>query len=169
MANHLQLAAAIPRVAGAKVPALAALVPGARRPQPAVLATARDDPADWLRAGQALQRVLLTGTVSGLAASFLYQPIELHDIRQSTGWWPWPEEMTLKATSQLGAAQPSSVTVRAISGFPAQALIDASRTADLLVVGSRGAGGFVRLLIGSVSSQVVHHAHCPVVVVPSAS
>jgi hypothetical protein len=61
------------------------------RPQLAVLATARDDPADWLRAGQALQRVLLTATVSGLAASFLYQPIELHDMQQSTGWWPWPE------------------------------------------------------------------------------
>jgi nitroreductase len=61
------------------------------RPQLAVLATARDDPADWLRAGQALQRVLLTATVAGLAASFLYQPIELHDMRQSTGWWPWPE------------------------------------------------------------------------------
>jgi nucleotide-binding universal stress UspA family protein len=79
------------------------------------------------------------------------------------------EEMTLKAASQLGAAQPSSVTVRAISGYPVQELIDASRTADLLVVGSRGAGGFARLMIGSVSSQVVHHAHCPVVVVPSES
>jgi nucleotide-binding universal stress UspA family protein len=79
------------------------------------------------------------------------------------------EEMTLKATSQLGAAKPSSVTVRAISGFPAQELIEASRTADLMVVGSRGAGGFTRLVIGSVSSQVVHHAHCPVVVIPSES
>ena len=78
------------------------------------------------------------------------------------------EEMTAKVTSQLGDGQPPSVTVRAVSGFPAQELIEASRTADLIVVGSRGAGGFARLLVGSVSSQVVQHAHCPVVVVPSA-
>ncbi len=77
------------------------------------------------------------------------------------------EELTAKALSQLGDAQPPSVTVRGITGFPAEALIEASRTADLMVVGSRGAGGFARLVIGSVSSQVVHHAHCPVVVVPS--
>jgi nucleotide-binding universal stress UspA family protein len=76
------------------------------------------------------------------------------------------EEMAVKAMTQLGAAKPSSVTVRAIAGFPAKELIDASGTADLVVVGSRGAGGFARLMIGSVSSQVVHHAHCPVVVVP---
>jgi nucleotide-binding universal stress UspA family protein len=79
------------------------------------------------------------------------------------------EEMTLKAMSQLGEAQPTSVTVRSVTGFPAQELIEASRTADLVVVGSRGAGGFARLLVGSVSSQVVHHAHCPVVVVRSES
>jgi nucleotide-binding universal stress UspA family protein len=75
------------------------------------------------------------------------------------------EEMTLKVTSQLGEAQPASVTVRAVIGFPVQVLIDASREADLMVVGSRGAGGFAKLVAGSVSSQVVHHAHCPVVVV----
>jgi nucleotide-binding universal stress UspA family protein len=76
------------------------------------------------------------------------------------------EEMTAKVTSQLGEAQPASVTVRAVIGFPSTELIEASRKADVLVVGSRGAGGFAKLVAGSVSSQVVHHAHCPVVVVP---
>jgi len=75
------------------------------------------------------------------------------------------EEMTLKVTGQLGESRPASVTVRAVTGFPARELIEASRDADLLVVGSRGGGGFAKLLLGSVSGQVVHHAHCPVVVV----
>ena len=77
------------------------------------------------------------------------------------------EELTQKVASQLGAARPESVTVRAISGFPAKELIEESRDADLVVVGSRGAGGFASLMMGSISSQVVGHAHCPVVVVPS--
>ena len=75
------------------------------------------------------------------------------------------EDMTVKVTGQLNGERPASVTVRAINGFPAQELINASRDADLVVVGSRGAGGFARLMVGSVSDQVVHHAHCPVMVV----
>jgi nucleotide-binding universal stress UspA family protein len=50
-------------------------------------------------------------------------------------------------------------------GQAAQVLLEQAQGADLLVVGSRGRGGFVGLLLGSVSQQVAHHASCPVVIV----
>lgn len=75
---------------------------------------------------------------------------------------------TDKILAGLGENRPPSVTVRAISGFPAEELLSASKDADMIVLGSRGAGGFSQLLMGSVSAQVAHHAHCPVVIVPPA-
>lgn len=64
-------------------------------------------------------------------------------------------------------SRPASVTVQAVTGLPAETLLQAAADADMIVVGSRGAGGFKRLLMGSVSNQVTHHAHCPVVVIPA--
>jgi nucleotide-binding universal stress UspA family protein len=84
----------------------------------------------------------------------------LNELRQEA------QEMTRKAADRLGGAGPASVQVRAVSGFVVRELVDASRQADLLVVGARGGGGFAHLLTGSVSSQVVDHATCPVVIVP---
>ena len=66
---------------------------------------------------------------------------------------------------QARRAKPPSVTVRAVNGLAAQELIDASADADLVVVSSRGGGGFPGLKMGSVSSQVASHAECPVVVI----
>jgi nucleotide-binding universal stress UspA family protein len=76
------------------------------------------------------------------------------------------QDAAAKVTSELGDQQPASVTVQAVSGIVAAELLQAARDADLLVVGSRGGGGFASLLLGSVTMQVVGHASCPVVVVP---
>ncbi|MFI6317816.1 universal stress protein [Nonomuraea sp. NPDC050556] len=53
----------------------------------------------------------------------------------------------------------------AVSEHPVFALANASRTAELAVVGSRGLGGFAAAVLGSVGHGVLHHAHCPVAVV----
>jgi nucleotide-binding universal stress UspA family protein len=100
--------------------------------------------------------------VSGWSGNPILLPGDVDDREKA---YQGAEEMTLKAIAQLGQAQPPPVTVRVVTGFPAEELIKASNDADLLVVGSHGAGGFARMIMGSVSNQVARHAYCPVVVV----
>ncbi len=72
----------------------------------------------------------------------------------------------LERADASGPPVPVQVKVRTGSG--ASVLVEAAKDADLVVVGSRGLGSFKRLLLGSVSSHVAHHASCPVVVIPHA-
>jgi nucleotide-binding universal stress UspA family protein len=124
---------------------------------------------DWAMKEAAVQHAPLTvialhevmkSSWTGSPVTFPADMPLLEKLRQSA------DELTQKAASGLGSDRPASVNVRVLNGFAAKELIDASQDADLVVVGTRGGGGFARLMMGSVSSQVVHHAACPVVVVP---
>lgn len=80
-----------------------------------------------------------------------------------------PRTEALALLDQLVAdldGQRADVDVRTSveEGHPAEVLIERSKEADLLVVGSRGHGGFAGMLLGSVSHHLVAHASCPVVV-----
>ena len=76
-------------------------------------------------------------------------------------------ERDLDATLQEAIPETGAIEIerRVVEDRPAAALVDESRGADMIVVGSRGHGGFGGLLLGSVSQQVAHHAACPVVIV----
>ena len=76
------------------------------------------------------------------------------------------EELTQRAASRLGDAGPVPVKVQAVSGFVVKELVDASQDADLVVLGARSGSAFAAVLVGSVSSEVVQHSACPVVIVP---
>lgn len=67
----------------------------------------------------------------------------------------------------FGSERPKDLELHAMQGSPAGVLIDASKHAQMIVVGSRGRGGFAGMLLGSVSAKVVEHALCPVTVVRS--
>jgi nucleotide-binding universal stress UspA family protein len=81
-----------------------------------------------------------------------------------------PEKDAEKALTEtvdevFGPDRPADLHLTVSSGYAATVLLDAAKTATLVVVGSRGHGGFAGLLLGSVSAALAEHAACPVLVV----
>lgn len=76
------------------------------------------------------------------------------------------ERLTEETVARIRTIAPGlAVTTTVAPDLPSLALVDASRTATVVVLGSRGLGGFTGLLLGSVGVQVSAHANCPVVIV----
>jgi len=88
-------------------------------------------------------------------------PIDLRELKQAT-----VEALDRNVTDVFGA-DASKVERQVIEDLPARAILEAAESADLVVMGSRGHGALKGVLLGSVSQKVLHHASCPVVIVPT--
>jgi nucleotide-binding universal stress UspA family protein len=128
------------------------------------------DGSSWSREALrwAVRQAALTGSVVDAV-------IACHD-RASYAGYAWliadtfDADLAAKTLSEAvdsTIAADSTVTVRqrAMEGHAARVLLDAAHGAGLLVMGSRGRGGFSGMLLGSVSQHCVQHSPCPVVIV----
>lgn len=132
--------------------------------------------------GSAQSRAAVSWTAR--EATMRHEPVTLvHVIAPVVVSWPiaaeqatiakWQEDnardVLIQARNDLAAAmdqaRPIEVRAEVLYSNVVHALVDASKNARMIVVGSRGKGALGRFLLGSVSSGIVHHAHCPVAIV----
>lgn len=112
--------------------------------------------------GAGLRVVCAWATPAAAYAGLAYVPtFDLREVEEQAAG-----EKLQQAKATLGDDPGVAVELVAVEGHPADALLDQAQGADLLVVGSRGLGGFSSLLLGSISQQVAQHAPCPVAIVP---
>lgn len=125
---------------------------------------------EWAIGEATMRQVPLTVLTVAQDADGFWGPVAYPgEVDVTSGIRKEAEEETDDALEKLATeARPPAVTVQAIAGYPAEEILNAAKDADMIVVGSRGMGGFKKLLMGSVSSQITHHARCPVVVIPPA-
>ena len=112
-----------------------------------------------VRAVYAWQLPIVTGFA--YVPAEVLDPVELERRAQ--------EVVDAAVAEAVGTANGTTVEAVAVEGIAAERLVKESAEADMLVVGSRGRGGFSGLLLGSVGQQCVHHAACPVVIVRPAA
>lgn len=128
-----------------------------------------DSPQGHLAIARAFQAASLRGVPLIAITAWDYGP---YDATNAELWTRNVNEMNqimVEAGEELIAAKRAEfpdvpVTVKAVRGRPETALIEESRNAGLVVVGSRGRGGFSSLLLGSTSRHVLRESYCPVVV-----
>src|SRR6185437_11611746 len=118
---------------------------------------------------KALERAVNEAAVHHVPLTVLTVHQAVRDVYGSASHYPDDASLTDKARQAAQAEtdevlagiaeKPESVTVKAVHGLPADELVKAAEGADMLVMGSRGAGGFARLVLGSVATQVSHHAN----------
>jgi len=123
---------------------------------------------EWALKEAALRRVPVTVVaVHEAVRGFFSGPTSYaHDPEQTEKVQATVREETEKVLATLGEHErPESVTIHAVHGFPVEEILKAGQHAELIVVGSRGAGGFARMTMGSVAYQVSEHAPCPVTIV----
>ncbi len=137
-------------------------------PPPRIVVGIDGSPVARLALEFAIDEARLHG--ASLQVTYAY-PAMAATLTGSTGkdYYEQVESEARELLQGLVAAAPSTEGVEvewvAVPGNPSEVLIEASRDAVMLVVGSRGGGGFLGLVMGSVSTQCVHYSHCPVLVV----
>ncbi len=115
----------------------------------------------------AVEQGRLTGAVVEAVIAWEFPATYGYPVPVSgVNWEQLAQQVVSEAAADVAeGAAPVKVTYKVVEGNAAQALLDESAGADLLVVGSRGHGGFVEALLGSTGQHCVHHATCPVVVI----
>ena len=113
----------------------------------------------------AIRQAQLTDSELQAVSSYSFPSQYAEFVADDFDWEAHANSVIEEALASVGAAGDVKITRTTTQGHAAQVLIAASTDADLLVVGSRGHGGFAGMMLGSVSVHVSAHADCPVVVV----
>ena len=122
----------------------------------------------------AIDQARLTGATVDAVIAWQY-PEAMHGnawaamLVDEPGFRALAEKELTEAISETAGPDPDVViNPVVVEGWPAEVLLNAAEGADLLVIGSRGRGGFASALLGSVSQNCAHHATCPLLIIRAA-